>query len=301
MTSERITTKEKPVESGLFSDKAGLVPDGAGLATDGAEPAPDKAGLVLPGERVDELQCRGLRLIQSPAAFRFGTDSVLLTHFALRALKNAAKDARVADLGAGSGAIALLIAAKTGLSVTAVEIDAEQCSRLERSLALNGLTRRSESSETGAVNGIGRVEVVCADFLEKPPANAKKFDHAICNPPYFRAGSGGAPKHPGATHESSADIRSLASAVRARLKFGGSFSLCFPAERLAEALTALSLNALEPKVLRLVRTAAGKRPYLALIRAKHGAKPGLVIEDELVLLDECGAYTEEVRGYYDGE
>ncbi|MBR3297874.1 MAG: methyltransferase [Clostridia bacterium] len=290
------------MESGLFSDKAGL--------------AADKAELVLPGERVDELQCRGLRLIQSPAAFRFGTDSVLLTHFALRALKNAAKDARVADLGAGSGAIALLIAAKTGLSVTAVEIDAEQCSRLERSLALNGLTGPSESresnesnesnesktqSETGAANGIGRVEVVCADFLEKPPANAKKFDHAVCNPPYFRAGSGGAPKHPGATHESSADIRSLASAVRARLKFGGSFSLCFPAERLSEAMTALSLNALEPKVLRLVRTAAGKRPYLALIRAKHGAKPGLVIEDELVLLDECGAYTEEVRGYYDGE
>ena len=31
---------------------------------------------LKPGERLDDLQCRGLKLIQRPDAFRFGTDSV---------------------------------------------------------------------------------------------------------------------------------------------------------------------------------------------------------------------------------
>ena len=37
---------------------------------------------LLPGERLDDLQCDGLKLIQRPDAFRFGTDSVLLADFA---------------------------------------------------------------------------------------------------------------------------------------------------------------------------------------------------------------------------
>ena len=32
---------------------------------------------LKPGERLDDLQCNGLKLIQRPDVFRFGTDSVL--------------------------------------------------------------------------------------------------------------------------------------------------------------------------------------------------------------------------------
>ena len=38
--------------------------------------------LLLPGERIDDLQLMGLRIIQSPDAFRFGMDAVLLADFA---------------------------------------------------------------------------------------------------------------------------------------------------------------------------------------------------------------------------
>ena len=37
---------------------------------------------LKPGERLDDLQFNGLKLIQRPDAFRFGTDSVLLADFA---------------------------------------------------------------------------------------------------------------------------------------------------------------------------------------------------------------------------
>ena len=43
--------------------------------------------LVRPGERVDDLQFMNLRIIQSPDAFRFGMDAVLLADFA-RVRKN---------------------------------------------------------------------------------------------------------------------------------------------------------------------------------------------------------------------
>ena len=56
---------------------------------------------LKPGERLDDLQHSGLRLIQHPDAFRFGTDSVLLADFA--APRRADK---TADLGCGTGAIA---------------------------------------------------------------------------------------------------------------------------------------------------------------------------------------------------
>ena len=74
--------------------------------------------LLRPGERLDDLQWGGLRLIQRPDAFRFGTDSVLLADFAAPKRTD-----RAADLGCGTGAIATLMAAHCpGLRVDAVEI-----------------------------------------------------------------------------------------------------------------------------------------------------------------------------------
>ena len=87
------------------------------------------------GERLDDLQCDGLKLIQRPDAFRFGTDSVLLADFA-----NPRARERAVDLGCGTGAIALLMAAhRPGLTVDAVEIQPEIADMARRSVALNGM------------------------------------------------------------------------------------------------------------------------------------------------------------------
>ena len=39
-------------------------------------------GKLKPGERIDDLQRGGLRIIQQESGFRFGTDAVLLADFA---------------------------------------------------------------------------------------------------------------------------------------------------------------------------------------------------------------------------
>ena len=96
------------------------------------------AELLRPGERLDDLQCRGMKLIQRPDAFRFGTDSVLLADFANPRPKDSA-----VDLGCGTGAIALLMAGhQPALRVDAVELQPAIADMARRSVELNGLSNR---------------------------------------------------------------------------------------------------------------------------------------------------------------
>ena len=69
---------------------------------------PDCAcGLIRPGERIDDLQLQGLRIIQKERGFHFGMDAVLLADFA----RAEARD-RIADFGTGTGIIPLLLAGR---------------------------------------------------------------------------------------------------------------------------------------------------------------------------------------------
>jgi len=56
---------------------------------------------IMGNERIDDLQYRGLRLIQKTDGFCFGIDAVLLSYFA-----QVPKNASVIDLGTGTGIIA---------------------------------------------------------------------------------------------------------------------------------------------------------------------------------------------------
>ncbi len=52
---------------------------------------------LRPGERLDDLQRSGLKLIQHPGSYRFGMDSVLLADFV-----TLNENARALDMGAGT-------------------------------------------------------------------------------------------------------------------------------------------------------------------------------------------------------
>lgn len=66
--------------------------------------------LILSNERVDDLQLNGLKIIQNPEWFCFGTDAVLLSDFAAKGIK---KDAVILDMCSGNGIISLLLSAKS--------------------------------------------------------------------------------------------------------------------------------------------------------------------------------------------
>ena len=128
---------------------------------------------LKPGERLDDLQAGGFRLIQRPGTFCLGTDSVLLTHFCAPKRRE-----RIADLGCGNGAISLLLAAHhADCCVDGVEIQMEMADMARRSVALNGVQ--------------DRVRIHCAD-LRGAPELLGLGGHSliVCNPPYEAAGSG---------------------------------------------------------------------------------------------------------------
>ena len=85
------------------------------------------------GERIDDLERNGYKIIQHKDKFCFGMDAVLLSGFA-----TVKEGERVLDMGTGTGIIPILLAAKTdGRDFVGLEIQEESALMAERSVSLN--------------------------------------------------------------------------------------------------------------------------------------------------------------------
>ena len=82
------------------------------------------------------------------------------------------------------------------------------------------------------------------------------------------------------------------------LKYGGKFYMVHRADRLVDIISLLREYKLEPKVLRIVYPKVTKEPNLVLVEAKKGAKAGIKILNPLILNNEDGSETEELRKIY---
>lgn len=236
------------------------------------------------GERLDDLQCEGMKLIQRPDAFRFGTDSVLLADFA-----NPRPRDRAVDLGCGTGAIALLMAAhRPGLHVDAVEIQPDIADMAGRSVAMNGMG--------------DRVYVHNMDMREAWRAlGAGAYTLAVCNPPYGKEGAALQSVNESkrlARHEGGLSPADIARAAAMLLKNGGRFCVIYPAPRAFEMMRAMHENRLAPKRLRTVHGVAGRAPRFVLMDAVKGGGEGLHWLEPLVLRNEDGSFTGEWRRIY---
>lgn len=240
--------------------------------------------LLLPGERIDDLQWMNLRIIQSPSAFRFGMDAVLLSDFA-----QARPGIRVCDLGTGTGILPLLLYGRAQrITCDAVEIQPEAADRARRSMLLNGLE--------------DRITVHCQDLR-----NVRQFlphaayDLVICNPPYSPEAASLPSPNPAlriSRREGECTLEDVAAAAAWLLKYHGKFSLMLPAARLAEAFQTLRLRRLEPKRLRLVHANAARPARLALIEAMLDVRPGLIVEPPLIVKNPDGTDSQEINRIY---
>ena len=90
-------------------------------------------------ERIDDLEFKNLKIIQNTKGFCFGIDAVLLSDFA----KNIKKNAKVLDLGTGTGIISILLCGKTNLEkIVGVEVQKEVANMAKRSSKLNNLENK---------------------------------------------------------------------------------------------------------------------------------------------------------------
>ena len=236
------------------------------------------------GERLDDLQRDGMKLIQRPDVFRFGTDSVLLADFAAPHARD-----RAADLGCGTGAIALLMAAKRpGITVDAVELQAEVADMARRSVALNAMD--------------ARVRVWTLDMREAwRTLGAGAFGLAVCNPPYGRRGAALESESDVkriARHEGALTPGDVAGSAAMLLKNGGRFCVVYPAFRAFEMMRAMWENGLAPKRVRTVHGVEGRAPKFVLMDAVKGGGEGLHWLEPLVLRNPDGSFTEEWHRIY---
>lgn len=241
--------------------------------------------MIYPGERVDDLQHHGFRIIQSPEAFRFGTDSVLLADFAAPR-----RGEKCVDMGCGTGAIGLIMLAhRPDITVTGIEIQPEIADMAARSAALNGVE--------------DKFNVLCADMREAHNLLGRGvFSLAVCNPPYFKAGGAllsAADKLRIARHEGDISPLDIAASAARLIKNGGRFAVVYPAPRALEMMRAMEDAGIAPKRVRTIHGVEGRPPKHILIGGIKGASSGLHWLAPLVLRNAQGKPTEEWHRIYD--
>ena len=242
---------------------------------------------LRPGERLDDLQTGGLRLIQKPGTFCFGTDSVLLADFAAPR-----RGERAADLGCGNGAVALLLAGhRPDVTVEAVELQPEMADMARRSVRLNALEER--------------VRVHCGDMRSAwEMIGRETCSLAVCNPPYGERGgalTSAAEAERIARHEGDLGPEGVAASAAAILKYRGRFCVVYPARRAFDRMSAMQGCNLTPKRIRSVHATAQRAPKHVLLEGVKGGGSGLMWLAPLILYNEDGSPSAEWRRIYQKE
>jgi len=239
---------------------------------------------LYPYERIDDLQLNGLRLIQNTESFCFGVDAVLLADFA-----DIKENARVIDLGTGTGIIPILLAGKTSAKeIIGIEIQKEMAAMAKRSVALNSLEERVIIHEADIKE--------CVALLGK-----SEFDVVVSNPPYMNSGGGIVnPKSTKAVsrHEILCTLEDVIVAAAGLLKPAGQLAMVHRPDRIVDILCLMRQYKLEPKYLRFIHPYPGKKPNLILVKCIKNAKAQLKMLPPLYVFNNDGKYSEEIDKIY---
>ncbi len=240
--------------------------------------------VLLPGERIDDLERNNFKIIQNPARFCFGMDAVLLSGFAF-----VREGERAIDRGTGNGIIPILLAAKTpGEHFTGLEIQHDNVEMAQRSVLLNGIGDRVEIIE-------GDIKTASATF------GKASFEVVISNPPYMLGNHGLVNPDSAkaiARHEIMCTLEDVVREASLLLKPQGRFYLVHRPFRLAEIIVCLKEHKLEPKRMKMVHPFIDKEPNMVLIEAVRGGKPRMTVEAPLIVYKEEGVYNDEIYDIY---
>ena len=213
----------------------------------------------------------------------FGTDAVLLSHFA-----NAKKNDKLVDLGTGCGIIAFLILRDGNCqSVYGVDISGE-------AIELAKMTKKDYNFDkfTPILSNL-------TDLKGKVPFGCHTL--VTCNPPYKAPDAG--LKNPDsvksvARHEVECTLEDIIAVGAKLLQTGGRFCMCQRPERLAEIMSLMQKYKVEPKRLRLVCKCVGTSPWLVLVEGRRCGNTALTIEPTLYVEDGKGNFSNEMIQIY---
>ena len=235
-------------------------------------------------ETLEDLQLRGLSLIQKKQGFRFGMDSVLLASFA-----KAKPTDTVVDFGCGTGILPLLMIGRDqGNQYIGLEIQKSMAEMAQRTMILNHLENR--------------VRIICADIANTSEIFSPcSVEVVVCNPPYGMPGQvlrNQTETLATARHQETHTLsRFFASAFRI-LKGKGKIYLVYPAAQMFSLMTELHQQHLEPKHFRLVYPDVAHPANLVLLEAVKDARPRLHPMPPLIIYNQNRTLTNELKSIY---
>lgn len=224
-----------------------------------------------------------IRLHQFKKGYRFSVDALLLADFV-----DLPRAGRIADLGAGSGIIGLLLAKRyPDARIILYELQTSLAELARKNVVLNHLENR--------------IEVITADLREvrrSLKSHAGSYDVIVSNPPFRRVRTGllsMGEERALARHEISLKLSELASSVSFFLRAKGRFFMIYHPARLPELIETLSPERLEVKRLRFVHSTVSTEAKMVLVEAVSQGRRGIKIEPPFFVYERPGMYSDAMK------
>ncbi len=231
-------------------------------------------------ERIEDLQCGGLNIIQNKNLYTFTSDSVILANF----IGTKPKDECV-EIGTGCGVISILLSAKTKFShIKAFELQKVMSDLAQKNVVLNGLDEK--------------IEIINDDIENFNKYINGQVDVVFSNPPYMKESVVNENEVKSiARHDKTLPLERLCYLTSKMLKSGGAFYLVYGANRAAEVIYQLKKHSLEPKKMFFTQNGKGKT-ILIVVKAVKDGKEGVEVLENLVTNDKDGKYLEMLHTKY---
>jgi len=230
-----------------------------------------------------------LSCLQHRRGYRFSVDAVLVAHYL-----PPCQGTVVLDLGTGCGIISLIMMYRWGERI-------KELTALEIQPGLAALARRN--FEANAFHD--KCRVVEGDLRQIAAILApESFSQVVCNPPFYRHGSGRTSVNQealAARHQILCGLDEIVGAAAFALRTGGSLAMIYPAEALAELTVALAAGGLEIKRLQCVYSYPdpAEPARMVLVQAvKRAGRGGQILPPLYIYGQRHGAYSQEMQRLY---
>lgn len=229
-------------------------------------------------EKIEDLQCDNLKIIQNSSLYTFTSDSVILANY----IKTKRGDI-VVEIGGGCGVISILVQAKHPQArIFIFEIQEKMQELCKKNIKLNKLQ----------------------DKIYLIPDDVKKFEQYLlvgsidvvyANPPYFKVTKFDQKDvKKNAKEEVFLNANDLVLTASKMLRFGGAFYCCYPAERSTEIVCLCQKYNMAIKEMFYTENGKGQ-VKLFIFKAVKGGKSGVKVFPNLVTNDKNGDYLEKLH------
>lgn len=242
----------------------------------------------MTGITSDEILYGKLDLFQPERGPRVNVDTILLSAFAKIKYRE-----KAIELGCAHGAVSLLMALRyPGAScIEGIEIQEDLWSLGVKNIRRNGMQEKVRFIH-GDLRNISEIY------------RPQSFDVVVVNPPYFDAGKSRRSDDKVAAianHDLSCSIDDVVSAASYLLRDKGRCYMVFTAARVDELMAALLARKMSVKRIRPVYPRPGRKASVVLVYACRNAGQGVLLDSPLMIYDEDGNYTEDLKKAYEVE